>query len=164
MIPVSIIDWWVAVWIDYSDRWAEVINITQEEFNKTQSWLAIFDVSTMEVTDVEQVVPPEPTPEEIREVIKNELVHIIIPKAVWLSKDYHPMVKGQIDTLRDTLYSEIKFRPTEDGEYIEVFNIVLKDVKNFMTLEWYNWYKQIGITFHEYIDDLFPSDDEWNSQ
>ncbi len=161
MIKLSIVWDNIIYWIDYIDMWGEMVEITLEDFEKIQNWLARFDIESGTVIDI---IPEELTPEEIREIRKNDLVHIIIPKAVWLSKDYHPMVKGQIDTLRDTLYSEIKFRPTEDGEHIEVFNIALKDVKNFMTVEWYNWYKQLGITFHEYIDDLFASNDEWNSQ
>ena len=154
-IPVSILDWWIAVGIDYSDRWAEIIQITEEEYGKIRSWLAIFDVSKKEVVDVEQVIPPEPTFEEIQELRANEPVNIIIPMTVWDSEVYHPMVKGQIENLRNNRYSEIKFRPINDDEDMEVYNILYKDIPKFMTVEWYQWYKQLGIQFHDYVEEYF---------
>lgn len=145
----------ISYWVDYSNRWAEIVHISQEDFQKIQSWLATFDVETKEVVDIEQVIPPEPTFEEIQELRANEQVNIIIPMTVWDSETYHPMVKGQIENLRNNRYSEIKFRPINDDEDMEVYNIIYKDIPKFITLQGYQGYKQLWIQFHEYIEEYF---------
>lgn len=152
---LSILNNEVLYWIDYSSRWAEVLTITQEDFQKIQSWLATFDVETKEVVDIEQVIPPQPTFEEIQELRANEQVNIIIPMTVWDSETYYPMVKGQIENLRNNRYSEIKFRPINDDEDMEVYNIIYKDIPKFITLQGYQGYKQLWIQFHDYVEEYF---------
>lgn len=155
MIKLSIVWDNIIYWIDYIDNGWEMVEITDSDFEKIKNWLAIFDVSKKEVVDVEQVIQPEPTFDEIQKLRANEPVNIIIPMTVWDSEVYHPMVKGQIENLRNNRYSEIKFRPINDDEDMEVYNILYKDIPKFMTVEWYQWYKQLGIQFHDYVEEYF---------
>jgi hypothetical protein len=37
---VSYLDWIYNYWVDYSDQWAEVFEITMEDFNMIQAWIA----------------------------------------------------------------------------------------------------------------------------
>lgn len=155
MIKLSIVWDNIIYWIDYIDNGWEMVEITDSDFEKIKNWLAIFDVSKKEVVEVEQVIQPEPTFDEIQKLRANEPVNIIIPMTVWDSEVYHPMVKGQIENLRNNRYSEIKFRPINDDEDMEVYNILYKDIKKFMTVEWYQWYKQLWIQFHDYVEEYF---------
>lgn len=156
MITISIFNNEVLYGIDYSDREGRTKKeISMEDFLRIQNWLARYDIESGTVIDIIKPEPPEPTPEEIRELRKNEPVNIIIPMEVWDSETYYPMVKGQIENLRNNRYSEIKFRPINDDEDMEVYNIIYKDIPKFITLQGYQGYKQLWIQFHEYIEEYF---------
>ncbi len=49
---ISILNWELLYGIDYSEKWAEIVKISQEEFNKIQSWLARYDIESKKVKDI----------------------------------------------------------------------------------------------------------------
>lgn len=66
MITLSLLNWQALYWIDYSDRWAEVLQISKEDYIKIRNGLAEFDVKTRTVVDLPQPEPVEPTEEELQ--------------------------------------------------------------------------------------------------
>lgn len=151
---VSIIDWNPNYWVDYSEQWAEVFIISKEDFEKIKNWTATLNIETKQVEDI------IPTPEEIRESRKESEVDILCPVSVRDNPTYYDIVKGKIKELKEDRYSEIKFAPTDDGEYIRVYNIILKNIPQFLTVEAYQWYLQLWMVFHSYITDYFTSLEE----
>ena len=69
MIKVSNIDWQYIYWIDYSEQWAEVFDITLEQFNDIKNWLA-----RIEDWVVIAIQKPEVTEEEVQALRKQELL------------------------------------------------------------------------------------------
>ena len=66
MINLSILNGQALYWIDYSDRWAEVLKISNSDYTKIRNGLAEFDVKKKKVVDIPQPEPVEPTKEELQ--------------------------------------------------------------------------------------------------
>ena len=91
---ISILEWQLSYWIDYSDRGAEVLTITQEDFQKIQSGLATFDIETREVVDVPQPDPVETAP---------QVPQSITPLQVRLAMIHSWIDPTTIDTVLDSI-------------------------------------------------------------
>lgn len=69
MITVSIKEWNYVYWVDLSDQWAVVFQISIEDFERIQSW-----VSKLEWQDVVEVIQPQITQEQLKAERKKELI------------------------------------------------------------------------------------------
>ena len=143
---VSILNWQYIVWQDLSKRWAEVFSITNEEFQKIQSWLAT--IVEWKVVDVEAPEPVPPTEEELKDIKDNTLIEIKIPLAIL------DMMKDKLSQLI-LLFSELKREPV--WEYLVLSNILFKYVPQFLTAEEYTQLKGAGVIFDELVNDLFSN-------
>lgn len=143
MIKVSYIDWQYNYWIDLSEQWAEVFEITLSDFQKIQSWLSM--IVDNKVVDVPV---KELTEEELQEIKDNALIEIKIPLAI-------------LDAMKDKLsqlillFSDLKREP--QGEYLVLSNILFKYVPQFLTKEEYTQLKWAGVLFDELVTDLFST-------
>jgi len=70
----SILNWAVLYWVDYSSQWAEIVQISENDFAEISAWRATIDVVSWEVIEVEET--PK-TDEELTEVKRQEMQSLI---------------------------------------------------------------------------------------
>jgi len=70
----SIFNWQVLYWVDYSSKWAELIEVSENDFAEISAWRATIDVVSWEVIEVEET--PK-TDEELTEVKRQEMQSLI---------------------------------------------------------------------------------------
>lgn len=70
----SIIDWSVLYWVDYSSKWAEIIEISESDFADIVSWISEIDPVSWEVVEV---APPTPSDAELTELKRQEMQSLI---------------------------------------------------------------------------------------
>jgi len=70
-MKVSILEWNIIYWVDYSTKWAEVFDIEDSDFEKIKSWTHIMiDRDVIETPIIESL---EKTEEELAEIEAKEL-------------------------------------------------------------------------------------------
>ncbi len=80
-MKISILNGQVITGNDLSRKWAEVIELSQEDGNKLQAKTHRFDIETKELVEIPQPEPepiPEPTEEQLREEKITEMEKIIL--------------------------------------------------------------------------------------
>lgn len=83
MPKLSILKWQPILWINLSHKWAEVLDISKEDFIKLQSKTHRYDVENRELVEIPQPEPepiPEPTEKEIKEAKLQEIEKLLLRK------------------------------------------------------------------------------------
>lgn len=70
----SIIDGSVLYWVDYSSKWAELVEISESDFADIISWISEIDPVSWEVVEV---APPTPSDAELTELKRQEMQSLI---------------------------------------------------------------------------------------
>ena len=82
-MKISILNWEVITGNDLSRKWAEVIELSQEDWQKLIAKTHTFDIESKELVAIPQSEPepiPEPTEEEIKEAKIQEIEKALIRK------------------------------------------------------------------------------------
>lgn len=70
----SILNWQVLYWVDYSSKWAEIIDISEGDFADITSWISEIDPVSWEIVEV---IPPTPSDAELTELKRQEMQSLI---------------------------------------------------------------------------------------
>lgn len=106
-MKVSILNWQALYWVDYSKKWAEVFDISEQDFAKIQSKTHELDIESKQLVELPQPEPtpiPEPTEEEIKEAKLQEIEKALIRKQalVELGEDTAEVELKLADIKRET--------------------------------------------------------------